>query len=154
MVKKRQPISRKKQIWLIVISLVVVLMAFLWILHFTSKWRVLRIADQLQPGSSWVLTDEYVQPFRIICIDNSAQCPSMYRNWELQEPLTYEQFDQLLSESGFDFPIEGDCERDPGASGSVRLCSASGTVSGMEVTVGMGINDYSNEKIRVGISIR
>ncbi len=142
MTKQRQPMSRKKKIWLALFALVVVSLVSL---HFGSKWQVLRIADRFQPDSSWELTNEFIQPFRFICVDNSAQCPSMYRVWDTGRLVTRDELERRIISAGLPLHFNGDCTRESSVSGSTSLCRASGDMDGMHVTISVSTIDYLEE---------
>lgn len=150
---KKRPITPKKLLVrvLIVLGVLVAFILFLFLYEGSTK-PILSVADKFQPDPSWELVGESVEPPRFVCL-NSVRCPSVSRVWNTGELVGKDEFKQILASSGLNFPIDGDCKRKTGVYGSVTLCSASGMVSEMKVTVAVGTNDYAEEKNRINLSV-
>ncbi len=70
---------------------------------------ILSVADQFKPGDSWKLTEESVEPPRIMCAGDVA-CPSVLRRWSRDKPLTYDELRSLMEATGWEYSIRGVCD--------------------------------------------
>lgn len=90
--------------------------------------KIEAVANQLKPGRDWILTQEHIETPKSFCGD--VECPSVYRQWKTDHPLTKDELSSLLSRTGWNFEIKNSCSLDPYATGNyLTFCSAQG-VSG------------------------
>ena len=70
---------------------------------------ILSVADQFKPGDSWKLTEERVEPPRIMCAGD-IPCPSIVRWWIRDKLLSIEEFRSIMDSTGWQYSIKGNCE--------------------------------------------
>ena len=76
--------------------------------------------------ADWRLTTETIRPERFLCISTNP-CPSLYRRWDTGKELSDSDFKALESGLGFTMKTDQPCRRPANGSGTITLCSATGT---------------------------
>lgn len=143
------------KIWKILLSLAGLALAVLAFLVFYqgSTEPIERVANQFKPNGEWALTTKRVTPPQFHCL-GGTRCPSLHRSWKTGTILTKEEIWRVVRLSGWDFPIEGDCEPSPLASGSPgSVCFAKGVVDGFDVNVTVFGTYGEDDKAGVSLSV-
>lgn len=128
--------------------------AFVFIvLYEGSTTKILKIADQFKPDSSWELVSERIEPPRLLCIDVS--CPSISRTWKTNEPITRENLEHQLKISNLSLTIqEADCTPQYNPYGGVPYCSAEGIINDMRVRIYASASLHNKNDNRILLSIQ
>ncbi len=101
---------------------------------------ILSVADQFKPDKSWKLTEERVEPPRIICAGDIA-CPSVARWWIHEKPLSLGELRSIMDSTGWRYSIKGNCES---SSGDQYLCYADAYA---ELAGTAGVSIYVSSRI-------
>lgn len=70
---------------------------------------ILSVADEFKPDSSWKLTEERVEPPRIMCAGDIA-CPSVFRKWVRKQPISIDELQSIMRATGWRYFEKGKCE--------------------------------------------
>lgn len=136
------------KILLIIIAVIALLIggSWLWLSYGGSTRDIETAANQLKSDDTWTLTAEHIEPPRNVCIGDNA-CPSVFKSWKVNHVITSDEFRDILSQSGWNFPVEGMCDIATGGNGAgTTICSAQGRTD--EYVVNLSINgaaDHPNE---------
>ena len=90
------------------------------------------VADQLEIPQGWTVVSEHVERERFICFNNKP-CPTLSRTWQADRVLGAEDVLRLAEASGWEFELNGTCERGPGSTGLSSVCSALATYEGHRI---------------------
>ena len=93
---------------------------------------VVEVADQFLPPAGWVQLTRTVEPDRVLCV-GGTRCPSVETTYGADRPLRPEELGDVLVRSGWDLPVEGDCQLPANVSGAGPVCAAAGIVDGFDV---------------------
>src|SRR5690606_33894070 len=90
----------------------VILLATIATLVYLVLWtgstkEIEAIADKFQPGESWTLVNERIEPPRMVCLGDVA-CPSISRTWNSQEMISREQYTKMIPKE-YNVKITGNC---------------------------------------------
>lgn len=110
---------------------------------------ILSVADQFKPGDSWKLTEERVEPPRIMCAGD-VPCPNVLRRWNRDKPLTYDELRSLMDATGWEYSIKGVCDLN---SLDRYTCSviAKDYSAAMSIYVWLQVDDSSHGQISIDI---
>lgn len=144
-----------KKIAIILGSLLAILfisLAFMLFWEGNTK-EIISVADEFKAPSSWRLKSEMIRPPKVVCLDGGT-CPEVARLWTSDKQLTKEDFDKILKDSGFTFPIKGDCLAPSNSAGdSIYLCDASGVVRNFDVSISISENSTTQQQ-KISIDVR
>lgn len=113
---------------------------------------ILSVANKFKPAASWQIQADTVTPPLIFCI-GGVRCPSVHRSWAAGD-LTGDEFKAILGRIGWNFPIEGDCDKvPPGGGSAVMMCSAKGKVDGFDIQVRISGTASNLDERFVGLSV-
>lgn len=90
------------------------------------------IADQFKVPGSWVVLSEHIERERFVCF-NSKPCPTLSRTWQADRVITADDIRQLARKAGWEFEIDGTCERLDEAVGMSTVCSALAIYEGQQI---------------------
>lgn len=134
-----------------------VLLALAAFVAYIALWtgstkEIEAVANKFQPGDSWTLVSERIEPPRKLCLD--AACPSLSRTWTMPQPLTREQFVETLP-SEYKAKVEGNCpEAIPDELFGQYSCLAIGFTGGYKVNISYAIDPQLDNKYRVTLNVR
>lgn len=148
-------------LWKRVLEVLVVVFVFLIIvivgfLLFRTVYEqppedMIKISDQFTPGRSWKLVTARIEPKRVLCVD--VECPSVWKQWKTESPITKTELSNLLQMAGWHFTIDGSCGLDPKyPEDNAKVCEASGIINhyGVQVTIR---GSSSNQKSLINLNI-
>lgn len=90
------------------------------------------IADRIQVPEDWIVVSEHVQREQFICFNNKP-CPTLSRTWQADRVLESTDLQRLTEALGWDFELEGNCQRGDDAVGVSSVCSAVATSEGYRI---------------------
>lgn len=90
------------------------------------------VADQLEIPEAWTEISEQIEREQFICFNNKP-CPTLSRTWQADRVLGAEDVLRLAETAGWEFELEGTCERTDGAIGLSNVCSALATYEGHRI---------------------
>lgn len=147
MAKKKRTARVKKIVLGIIGGLVVLIGATIFVFTYEGSTKpILAVADQFQPGESWELVSERVEPPRLACI-GSVSCPSIHKVWRSGTVVTQDELARSVAKLGLF--IEGDCKVDRGHFNGSTVCSAKGRKQGLNVEVVVDGSAYDTDDNKV-----
>lgn len=90
------------------------------------------VADQLDVPEAWTEVSEQVEREQFICF-NDKPCPALSRTWQADRALGTEDVLRLAETAGWEFELDGTCERMDSAIGLSSVCSALATYDGVQI---------------------
>lgn len=115
--------------------------------------EVVAVGDQLAVGADWALEAEAVVPDRVLCLGDNP-CPSLNRRYQLPAPLTQAEFADLVTRSGWDWPVSGDCRPDPSRLGFFTVCSTEGRRGAFAVSLRQDTTENVDDGAVVQLLVR
>lgn len=125
---------RKLAVWLTLIMVLVWAGAFFFVKTYRDSVAIEMgsVADQLEIPDSWAVVSEHIEREQFICFNNKP-CPTLSRTWQADRVLGAEDILRLAESAGWEFEIDGTCERMDGAVGMSSVCSALATYDGQRI---------------------
>lgn len=96
---------------LIVIGIVMAVLITAIIFMFSWEGdpkKIVATADKFQPPASWELESERQRGPRLICIEGG--CPSVFRAWRYDTPLTRAQLSEILDQTNWEITYDEKCD--------------------------------------------
>lgn len=148
-------ITKQRLIWMINSAIIIAcLFAFIWlvvwILHVGSSKHIESIASQFVPDDEWIYKNEQITPPASFCI--GMECPSMYRAWTVQRPMTYEDMENIIKKSNWNLVKDTDCKLQN--EGNTNSCTARGTADKYDTSVTITGGNRPSDIFTVSIYIR
>ncbi len=137
---------------IIIVAFSVIVGLLLWLSYTGSSKEIVAVADQFKPDPSWQLKSEAIEQPRTFCGD--VECPSVFRLWKTDYLLSKDEFQKLITISGWDFTINGDCKLNSNIFGtSLPICSASGVINSYQVNISIrGSNEPDSSQVSLNIT--
>lgn len=124
----------EKKVWKIGTAIIVVVFGLMAWAIVSFFWmggteEIEATANNLKPHKEWSLTQEQIEGPKSFCGDVS--CPSVRKTWELPAPITKQEFEAIIKESGWVLRLENGCftARDT----SKDACWARGASNGYKI---------------------
>ncbi|MFF2244290.1 hypothetical protein ACFVTM_08945 [Arthrobacter sp. NPDC058130] len=92
--------------------------------------------DRLAVPSDWKKTVDIVRGERFLCLDTNP-CPSIARQWDSGMKLAAADLRAVVAPAGLTLEIDGTCQRKPNESGTVPVCTGTGTAGHYNYIVGI-----------------
>lgn len=131
MEKKNKKLGKKIGITILIVFFGLIACGMVWLLWTGSTKDIETTAGQLKARSDWKLTGNYVEPPRNVCID--VECPSVRKTWELPAPISKQEFENTIKESGWRLEFEDGCFESQDISRAT--CWARGSVNNYEIVL-------------------
>lgn len=147
--------SKKKKTILSIITMFVILLGIFltFVFYRGSPDKILSVADQFKPPTSWKLESNDVTPPQTICLGDVA-CPSVSRSWKTEE-VSQTELNSILRKTRWGMRIDEDCKFPSDASGtSIILCSTNGTLDNFDISVYVIANSKNPTHPKLVLNIR
>ncbi|WP_223979675.1 hypothetical protein [Arthrobacter sp. NicSoilB8] len=124
----------------IIIGVVALVAAAAFFLVRAAEDRVtadmLSRADRLAIPSDWKKTVDIVRGEQFLCLDTNP-CPSIARQWDSGAKLATADLQAVVAPAGLTLKIDGTCQRKPNESGTIPVCTGTGTDGDYNYIVGI-----------------
>lgn len=90
------------------------------------------IADRIEVPEDWIVVSEHVEREQFVCF-NTKPCPTLSRTWQADRVLEATDLQRLTDTLGWDFELDGDCQRGDDEVGVSSVCSAVATSEGYRI---------------------
>ena len=100
-------------------------------------------AGSLAIPSEWKKTVDIVRREQFLCMDTNP-CPSIARQWDSGTKLASADLQVVVAPAGLTLKIDGTCQRKPNESGTIPVCTGTGTDGDYDYIVGI-VSPSQNE---------
>lgn len=90
------------------------------------------IADRIEVPEDWIVVSEHVEREQFICFNNKP-CPTLSRTWQADRVLEATDLQRLTDTLGWDFELDGNCQRGDDAVGLSSVCTAIANSEGYRI---------------------